>query len=57
MARKLHIDGTQDGSYISGAGVAPFAVFDEDQQDNLIAGLRFRWMAVAYRWIVLRWRG
>jgi hypothetical protein len=57
----LHIDGTfEDGSYMTECGTYPlthpWAVFDEEQQRNLVWGLPFRWMAVVCRWAIRLWR-
>lgn len=45
----LHIDGTDEHGNLSGSALhGPFAVFDDEFQDWLITGLRFRWMAVLF---------
>lgn len=42
----LHIDGTDEaGNWVSGLRRAPYAIFDEDAQRNLVINIPFYWLA------------
>lgn len=43
--RNISIDGTEFDTYCGSAKSGPWAVHDDDKQDWLITGLRWRWTA------------
>jgi hypothetical protein len=41
----LHIDGTTTSGELDPSGSSPWAIFDDERQTWLVAGIRWRWMA------------
>ena len=50
----LHVDGTDEDSILrSDCARGPFAIFDDEKQDWVVTGIRWRWLARVVRCALL----